>query len=175
MVDALDPSPRGELRFAPARAGPPHAWQVRGTEALVAGPGVRVGDWIRQAGRRPGGGTRSGRRALAAVEAPDGMRSVADREPQPGGTPACPADVVVDLTMAGIAPEVVGSAEVWRYRYGDDLGDDPAREALLDYVRHPGRTRVALVSATQGTILREGHLQWWRGEQIDRMLLDPGP
>ena len=46
------------------------------------------------------------------------------------------------------------------------------RAVLLDYIRNPGRTKVELVAEPGDRIIREGWLSWWRGEQLDRILLD---
>ena len=65
---------------------------------------------------------------------------------------------------------------MWRYGYGPTLSRDPERTALIDYVRGPGTTRVALVSEPSGAIVREGWLQtvsWWTGRPLERLLQDP--
>ena len=172
MVDAPEPSPRRDLRFEVATEEPPVAWQAHCVERLAAVPGVAIVRWI----RRPNGGSRSGngsgRTALAAV-APETLDALIRPDDAGSDAAGCPADVLLDLTTSGVEPSQAGPAAVWRYRYGDDLTADAFHAALADYVRHPGRTRVALVETTRDRILHEGLLQWWRGEELDRILLDP--
>ena len=166
MADSPTSGPRAGLRFAVATESSPAFWQARCVETLAAVPGVVIDRWIRVPARPAGGGTASGSRALAVVDAPEPLRIL--EADDPGG--ASGVDVLLDLSTGG-APPASWAAEVWRFRYGSRASDVAARAALVDYVMTPGRSRVALVGG-DGAVLREGGLQWWRGEQLDRMLLD---
>jgi hypothetical protein len=165
----------GRLRVAVATEVPLVRWQARCIEALALVPGVTIERWIQAVpGQRRGAGEGPG--ALGIVPIPDPIRDlVPDAEPRlsvldgADGT----ADILLDLTGNGVARPDQWAAETWRFRYGERLSADPDRTALVDYVQRPGRTRVALVAEPGGGIVREGWLSWWRGEQLERMLLDP--
>ena len=166
----------GTLRVAVATEFPLVHWQARCVEALAAVPGVALEHWLRVTpGRQRALG--SGARALRVVPIPEPLRHLGPDEAFPRESaqtePDGEVDILLDLTGRGVVMPVPWAGEIWRFRYGDALSSDPARQALVDYVRTPGRTRVALISEPGGAIVREGWLSWWRGEQLDRILLDP--
>jgi hypothetical protein len=173
---------RSVLRVAVATDVPIVEWQARCIEALAGVPGVSLRRWIRVApsqtpaiGGRGAGGT--GAAAIAVVPMPAVLREV---EPEDGlaATSADAAasgrvDVLLDLSSGGVASPVPWATDVWRFRYGEGRSTDPVRALLLDYIRHPGRSRVVLIAEPGERVVREGWLSWWRGEQLDRILLDP--
>jgi hypothetical protein len=145
------------------------AWHVRAIEALTAVDGAVVTRWDRVAPGRSAVTTDLGRGARQVVSVPDALRSL--READTGSV-----DVLLDLTDGSVDLEVVDgptSAETWHFVYGHDMDRDPVHAALLDYIRTPGRTQVALVTKPTGRILRQGLLTCRREEQLERMLLDP--
>ena len=113
----------------------------------------------------------------SAVVAPWQARCIEGLASTPGivlvpdvGEESC--DVVVDLTMSERRVTIPGT-EVWRFGFGPDLSPDLARVVLLDYVRGPGSTRVALVREPGRSVLREGRLEsvsWWHPSDLDRAL-----
>jgi hypothetical protein len=168
------------LRVAVSTDGPVVRWQARCVEALAAVPGVSLERWVQLSADRPPGraGTDSGE--LTVVPVPDALRCLRPEDctisAPPDSDPARPVDVLLDLTSRGLAFSVPWASEVWRFGYGPALGRDPARTALIDYVRGPGVTRVALVTEPAGSIVREGWLltvSWWSGEPLERLLADP--
>ena len=82
-------------------------------------------------------------------------------------------DILLDLTRIGLPNPLNVAPETWHFSYGPGDLRDPARAAVLDYVRTPGHSKVALISEPKARILREGTLFWSRGEQLDRILFDP--
>jgi hypothetical protein len=167
------------LLVAVATDGAIVEWQARCIEALAAVPGVRFERWVRRpAGHdQPPTGKDSG--ALTPTAIPDALTTI-EPEDDPADPPSSGherhLDVLLDLTADGIAAPVAWASEVWRYGYGPTLSRDPARTALIDYVRGPGTTMVALVSEPSGAIIREGRLQtvsWWTGRPLERLLQDP--
>jgi hypothetical protein len=178
----LSGATRSALRVAVATDVPIVEWQARCIEALAGVPGVSLERWIQVAPAQPaaigGGGT--GASASAVVPTPAVLREL---DPGNGADPLSTAaadagangavDVLLDLSAGGGAFPVPWASEVWRFRYGDGRSTDPVRALLLDYIRHPGRSRVFLIAEPGGRIVREGWLSWWRGEQLDRVLLDP--
>jgi hypothetical protein len=173
------PSPTAprEIRFAVATEFPLVHWQARCIEALADVNGVVLERWIQVSPSRPRGRARSGSGALKVVIVPDVLSGL-DLDGSPSGSSDPRAtdgevDILLDLSSRGVAQPVHWATEVWRFRYGEGLSVDPRLAALVDYVRTPGRTRVALVSEPSGEIIREGRLSWWRGEELDRILLDP--
>ena len=154
-------------------------WQARCIDELAAVPGVTIGGWI-QNRPRPGQDTIApGPGPLDADEVPEALRR-SDHEAGgpsgPGGwTTGGDIDVLLDLSAAGPGGAAQQIPETWHFGYGDTLGRDPVRAARTDFVRHPGRSRVALVAEPGGRILRQGLLSWLRGEELKRILLDPAP
>ena len=129
---------------------------------------------------RAGGGSGAGgtgAAAMAVVPTPAVLRELDPDDaldPTTSDTPATGrVDVLLDLSADGVASPVPWASEVWRFRYGEGRSTDPVRALLVDYIRHPGRSRVFLVAEPGERIVREGWLSWWRGEQLDRILLDP--
>jgi hypothetical protein len=168
------------LRVAVSTDGPIVRWQARCVEALAAVPGVTLECWVQLSADRPPGRARTDSRALTAVPVPDALRALRPEDctisTPPDSEPARPVDVLLDLTSRGLALPVSWASEVWRFGYGHTLSRDPARAALIDYVRGPGLTRVALVTEPAGAIVREGWLRtasWWNCELLERLLLDP--
>jgi hypothetical protein len=173
---------RSVLRVAVATDVPIVHWQARCIEALADVPGVALACWMQVAPREtPAIGGRgvgeTGAAAIAVVPTPAALREL---DPEGGVDPASAdeaassrVDVLLDLSAAGVASPVARATEVWRFRYGEARSIDPVRTLLLDYIRHPGRSRVFLMAEPGGRIVREGWLSWWRGEQLDRILLDP--
>jgi hypothetical protein len=173
---------RPDLRVAVATDVPIVHWQARCIEALADVPGVSLLRWIQVApaqmpavgGRRAGS---TGAAAMAAVPTPAVLREL---DPEDGLDPTYAAaetssrvDVLLDLSTGGVASSVPWATDVWRFRYGEGRSTDPVRALLLDYIRHPGRSRVFLIAQPGERVVREGWLSWWRGEQLDRILLDP--
>lgn len=163
------------MRVAIATDDPLVGWQLRCVDALAEVDGLVLTHWIsstRSVGRRSRGNDGPALRPVAApdvlraIEAPLGLGS--DGRDEPGDV----VDVLVDLTAVGV-PAGHRAAETWRFRYGEEQLSDPVRAVLIDYVRTPGRSRVALVREPRGEPLWEGRLSWWRGEELDRILLDP--
>ncbi|HEX7472388.1 MAG TPA: hypothetical protein VF323_04845 [Candidatus Limnocylindrales bacterium] len=150
-------------------------WQAHCIEALAAVPGVAIERWVRNAAAQGASGGRSG--ARGTIEVPDALRRLS---PVDGGSPepAAPVpegavDVLLDLSGAGLASPVDWATETWHFGYGDTLARDPEQAARVDFIRHPGRSRVALIAEPGGRIVRDGLLSWWRGEELERILLDP--
>jgi hypothetical protein len=171
------PTTPREIRVAVATEFPLVHWQARCIEALADVNGVVLERWIQVSPGRKRGRARSGSGALKVVVVPDVLSGL-DVDGSPPGAGEWRAidgvvDILLDLSTRGVAQPVSWATEVWRFRYGEGLSADPRLAALVDYVRTPGRTRVALVSEPSGEIIREGRLSWWRGEQLDRILLDP--
>jgi hypothetical protein len=165
-----------DLRVAVATEVPLVRWQARCIESLAEVPGVTVERWVQVSPGRLHGGARSGSGAVAIVPIPSVLRQLGpDAAPQLSAQSALngKVDILLDLTGRGVALPVPWASEVWRFRYGEAMSADPARAALIDFVRTPGRTRVALVVEPSREVVREGWLSWWRGEQLDRILLDP--
>jgi hypothetical protein len=168
------------LRVAVCTDGPFVLWQRRCVEGLAGVPGVSLDLWVQiPPDRRPRpAGEASG--ARAAVPAPDALRAL---QPggrsiltSPGSKPVNSVDVLLDLSSQGIALPVAWASEVWRYGYGQTLCRDPEPVTLVDYVRGPGVTWVALVSEPTGGVVREGWLRsasWRVGTPLESMLLDP--
>ena len=169
------------LRIAIATDRPLAQWQARCVESVGAVPGVEIEGWLERRAVRPGGVIRdTGARTTVAV--PDLLRSlrttadIAATGPS-DVAPPIPVEVLLDLTSEGVAMPVPWAAEVWHFAYGEALGRDPDRAALVGYIRSPGIIRVALVSEPSGTIVHEGWLQavsWWNGKPLERLLTDPG-
>jgi hypothetical protein len=168
------------LRVSVCTEEPVVRWQALCVERLAAVPGVALDRWVqlsadlsnRTVGRDAG--------ALAAVPAPQTLCAVSPggraTGSAPGSEPTDPADVLLDLSSRGLDSPFAWASEVWRFGYGDSLSRDPERVALVDYVRGPGVTRVALVSEPGGAIVHEGWLRtisWWVGRPLESMLLDP--
>ncbi len=154
-------------------------WQARCIEALAAVPGVKLERWLQVPADLPPGSARRAAGAMVVAPVPDVLLALR-RDDQTLSPPALDdgqrLDVVLDLTFGGMEASIPLASEWWRFGYGMDLIRDPARAALVDYVRGPGVTRVALVSDPAGVIIREGWLQtvsWWTGNPLDRLLLDP--
>jgi hypothetical protein len=163
------------LRVAIATDDPLVGWQLRCAEALAEVEGLVLTHWMHtprsvRRGSRAEDGPALARVAvpdlLRAIEAPSGLGS------EGRDTQDDVIDVLVDLTAGGV-PTGHRAAETWRFRYGEEGLSDPVRAVLIDYLRTPGRSRVALVQEPGGEPLREGRLSWWRGEELDRILLDP--
>lgn len=173
---------RSALRVAVATDVPLVQWQARCIEALAAVPGVSLERWIQVAPAQSpavggGGAGGTGVASMAVVPTPSVLREL-DREDGLDPTSADAAaggevDVVLDLSAGGVASPVTWATEVWGFRYGEARSTDPVRALLLDYIRHPGRSRVFLVAEPGERVVRDGWLSWWRGEQLDRILLDP--
>ena len=139
-----------DLRFGVATDFPVVHWQARCVEALAEVPGVALVRWVQVSPGRPRRGIASGSSALAIVPMPDILRRLEVDEPKRDGS-ADPdgdgnVDVLLDVSGRGVPPPVSWASEVWRFRYGEGMHEDPVRAALIDYVRTPGRTRVALVA-----------------------------
>lgn len=168
------------LRVAVCTDGPIVSWQARCVEKLAAVPGVVLDHWVQLSTHRlPGSGPKdSGALALAPV--PDALRALSPAEhgvSSPGGPePAHRIDVLLDLSSRGHALPVSWADEVWHFAYGSTLCRDPAAAALVDYVRGPGVTRLALVTEPTGAVVRDGWLRtvsWWVGKPLESLLLDP--
>lgn len=167
---------RSTLRVAVATEVPLVRWQALCIEALSDVAGVSFERWFHVAperGRRTGGG---GADALAVVETPDALSDLAPGDGIDGVSADSAfkgeVDILLDLSGRGVPSPVAWATEVWRFRYGEARSTDPVRAALLDYIRNPGRTRVFLLAQPGDRVIREGWLSWWRGEQLDRILLD---
>lgn len=168
------------LRMAVSTDGPIVVWQARCVDALAAIPGVILELWVQLTADPPQRAAGRNAEALTRVRTPDALRGLRSEDgsisARPASVPARPVDVLLDLTSWGLASPVPWASEVWRYGYGPSLSRDPARAALIAYIRGPGVTRVALVSEPAGAIVREGWLptfSWWSGEPLERLLLDP--
>ena len=164
------------LRVAVATDASVLRWQARCIEALAAVPGVSIERWVRPPST-PDVTPAVGSGALGPVDAPEALRGVATDDgrsagPAAGPGPAGAVDVLLDLTSAGLPSAADGAPEVWHYGYGDTFVRDPRRAAVIDFIRHPGRTRVALIAEPGARIVRDGLLSWWRGEELERMLTD---
>ncbi len=164
------------LRFAVATDIPLARWQALCIEGLADVAGVTLERWVRvQSKAGPGAGS-GGTAAMTAAPVPDVLRDLSPENGAHGaGAPATSGrqvDVLLDLSARGIPLPDTRATEVWRFRYGTAWSEDPARAALLDYIRNPGRTQVTLVAEPGDRIIREGRLSWWRGEQLDRILFD---
>ena len=168
------------LRFAVCTDGPVVRWQARCVERLAAVPGVALDCWLQLPAARVHRRLGKDSAALAAVPAPDGLLAIAPatldtREPAVT-EPAHPVDVLLDLSSGGHDHPVPWASEIWRFGYGDALSRDLEWATLIDCVRGPGVTRVALVSEPSGAVVREGWLRtvsWWAGRQLEAILLDP--
>ena len=168
------------LLVAVATDAPVVQWQARCIEALAGVPGVTLRRWIQVAPAQPktvgNGGGGMGSLARAVVPTPGVLLEL---DPEDGVDPVSAeaaaggeVDVLLDLSAGGASP-VTWATETWRFRYGPGRSMDPVRALLVDYIRHPGRSRVFLVAEPGERVVREGWLSWWRGEQLDRLLLDP--
>ena len=157
---------RAVLRIGVATDGGIAAWQARCIESLGGVPGVHLDRWIRLSASA--GLAASG---MPSAEQVQRLRLPAAMPPGPG--PDGPLDVLLDLTRDGLASPLESATEVWHFAYMGRRIRDPMRAALLDYIRTPGRSTVALVAEPGGRILRDGMLSWVRGEQLDRILFDP--
>ena len=167
------------LHVAIATDRPFVRWQARCVEAIAAVPGVVIDRWLQASVVRPDDSGRLDAGALMTEDVPDILFALQERDAASPGVgaivPDQPVDILLDLTTDGIAP-ATPATEIWHYAYGRDLGRDPARAALIGYVRSPGVIRVALVSDPSGAIVREGWLQavsWWTGKPLERLLTDP--
>ena len=167
------------LHVAIATDRPLVRWQARCVESIAAVPGVVIDRWLQASAVRPDDAGRRDAGALMTVDVPDVLFALQERDAASPDVAATvrdqPVDILLDLTTDGIAP-ATPATEVWHYAYGHDLGRDPARAALIGYVRSPGVIRVALVSDPSGAIVREGWLQavsWWTGKPLERLLTDP--
>ena len=154
-------------------------WQARCVESIAGVPGVSIDRWLQASTVRPDDAGRRDAGALTTVDVPEVLLALQETDAaSPDGVGTVhdqPVDILLDLTTDGIAP-ATPATEVWHYAYGHDLGRDPARAALVGYVRSPGVIRVALVSDPSGAIVREGWLQavsWWTGKPLERLLTDP--
>ncbi len=163
------------LRFAIATDGPFTLWQARCIESLAMVPGVTLAQWFPEPAMMTKNRSATAA-ALAVVPAPEDLLAIDARRSKPASASAEPiarADVLLDLTRDGARGAPDQATEVWHFAYGSSLSRDPVRSALIDYIRTPGRSYVALVGEPGTRILREGWLSWWRGEELDRLLLDP--
>lgn len=164
------------LHVAIATDRPMVRWQARCVAAIAAVPGVSIDRWLQASTVRPDDAGRRDAGALMTEDVPDILQERDAASVDDGvSVPDQPVDILLDLTTDGIAP-ATPATEVWHYAYGRDLGRDPARAALVGYVRSPGVIRVALVSDPSGAIVREGWLQavsWWTGKPLERLLTDP--
>jgi hypothetical protein len=142
------------LRVGFATDGPILAWQARCLEALTGVDGVRVERWFQGDHEQPWPG--------------DDVEPGKESKETPGQL-----DILLDLTRLGLRVPPKLAREAWHFSYGPGHLHDPSQAALVDYVRTPGRSKVALVSEPGSRILREGMLFWSRGEQLDRILFDP--
>lgn len=155
-----------ELLVAIATDGPILAWHSRTIAALAAVPTVRIVRWDRVV---PGHASARGVAAAGArgvVPVPEVLRAI-------GSVARVAVDVMLDLTTAGVGGLDDDTVETWYFGYGAAGSRDPVWTALLDYIRSPGTSRVALISEPGSRILREGLLTWMRSERVERILLDP--
>ena len=151
-------------------------------ESVAAVPGVKIEGWLEHSSVRAAGGGRRDTGARTTVPVPDVLQ--AHRPASDGasdgpsdGPPPASVDLLLDLTSEGVPAPVPWAREVWHFAYGNDLGRDPDRAALVGYIRSPGTVLVALVSEPSGDIVRDGWLQavsWWTGNPLERLLTDPG-
>ncbi len=155
------------LRIGVATDGPIVAWQAATIEALAAVHGVHLERWIRGSSKRIRSAEAADSPSIAPVEAL--FPGVASSGPMVAGA----LDVLLDLTGEGLPSPFELAPEIWHFAYGKHAMRDPHRAALVDYIATPGHSMVGLVSEPSGARLREGRLAWWRGEQLDRILLDP--
>ncbi len=155
------------LRIGVATDGPIVAWQAATIEALAAVRGVHLERWVRGSDKRIRSEQAARTPSIAPAEAP----SLAPASPDP--TVAGALDVLLDLTGEGLPSRFELAREIWHFSYGKNAMRNPFRAAMVDYIRTPGHSIVGLVSEPSGVTLREGRLAWWRGEQLDRILLDP--
>jgi hypothetical protein len=168
------------LRVAVLTNRLPLYWQARCVEALAAVPGVTLDRWLQAPADQSPRTARADVGALSVVPIPDVLGALrGDNGTLPTQLDleqAQRVDILLDLTTSGLARPIRWASEVWRFGYGLTLSRDPARTALIDYVRGPGVTRVALISEPAGTIVREGWLRtesWWVGKPLESLLLDP--
>jgi hypothetical protein len=168
------------LRVSICTDEPVVRWQALCIERLAAVSGVALDRWV----QLPAGPSRRmvarDAGALVAVPAPQALCAMSPggraTQSAPGSGPTHPADVLLDLSSGGLDSPFAWASEVWRFGYGNSLSRDPERVTLVDYVRGPGVTRVALVSEPGGAVLHEGWLRtvsWWVGTPLESMLLDP--
>src|SRR6478735_5623685 len=170
---------RRSLHVAVATDRPFVRWQARCVEAIAAVPGVVIDRWLQASAVRRDDSGRLDAGALMTEDVPDILLALQERHAASAGVgasvPDQAVDILLDLTTDGITPSTPAT-EIWHYAYGRDLGRDPARAALIAYLRSPGVVRVALVSDPSGAIVREGWLQavsWWTGKPLERLLIDP--
>ena len=164
------------LTVVVATDDPITAWQMRCAKRLAAVPGVVLVGWLQPAASPT---DRDAARASAEEPTPTEFENVPlYRNPGAVGADSVDdpqVDVCLDLTDRGIAGPIPWASEMWRFRFGDGLEEDPAHAALVGYIRGPGVTRVALVSEPTNVILREGRLQsvsWWTSHPVDRLHRD---
>jgi hypothetical protein len=178
--DAPSPDPipamARSLRFAVATDMPLARWQALCIEGLADVAGVTLERWVRVPRQHGPGAGRDGAAAMAVSPVPQVLRDLTPEDRARGAAAAAASgglvDVLLDLSAGGITVSDSRAAEVWRFRYGTVCLEDPASAALLDYIRNPGRTQVTLGAEPGDRIIRKGWLSWWRGEQLDRILLD---
>jgi hypothetical protein len=170
------------LRVGVATDTPVTLWQARCIDRLAAVPGVTIERWFQLAPDRPLRDADPATGARSPVEVPDALRAIPPEDsfgPTSGEAESgarVGVDVLLDLSTRSPGPPTGWAPEVWRFRYGDRRSRDAARVGLLDYVRGPGVTRVALVDEPTGAVLRDGWLQtvsWWTGRPLEGLLLDP--
>ena len=167
------------LRFGVCTDRPITRWQAQCVERLGAVPGVAFDRWVQlPAGRVH---RRLGKHAavLAFAPTPDALGSVSPDAPATRGAegpePVHRVDVLLDLSSRGIELPVPWASETWRFGFGASLSRDFDRATLIDNVRGPGVTRVALVSEPSRAVVHEGRLRtvsWWAGRQLETILLD---
>lgn len=178
-LGASSTTPRQDgLRFAVATDGDMRHWQACCVEELAAVAGVSIVRWVRGAERSGDARRQRSSGALAIVPVPEQLQSLGHDDGllvPAADASAGTVDILLDLTDRGLSAPIESASEVWRFRYGRELSEDPALVALRDYVRGPGVTRAALVSRPSGAIVREGWLRtlsWWKGAPLDSLLMD---
>lgn len=168
------------LRVGIATDGPLLTWQARCLDALAAVPGISLARWVGPPADPARREDAPASRALAEAPIPG---SLADLRPE-AAAPAefdstkagAAVDILLDLTRRGLGLPPSWAGEVWRYGYGRALSRDPARAALVDYVRGSGAGYVALVDEPSKAIVHEGWLAVSSarpGPRLEQLLLDP--
>jgi hypothetical protein len=156
------------LAVAIVTNGPILTWQSAVIAALQRVPGVSIVRWDRQPPGPSVGSTSpsaSSARSMTVVTIPDVLVAVRD-------SPAIEVDLALDLRSGQVSDPIDHATEAWHFAYGDGVSRDPGRTAQLDYIRDRP-TRVSLVAEPGGRILRDGLLTWQRGQQLERLLMDP--
>ena len=130
------------LSVSVATAGPILAWQADCITALAAVPGLSIDGWVRLPCERASSASGSG--PLAPVATPSALDHLGDPSAESAADPS--TDVIVDLTQGALSYPVAGESDVWYFGYGPSRLRDAMRSSLIDRLRTPGRSYVALLA-----------------------------